>query len=278
MTLLENSHDFFMQSVQNYIVADENGTHSKNMSSFANKSKWKSAYIDLVQATELLFKEILFNSNPCLISDNIDNLNSDKTVSYQQAIRRCINLGLIVIPNQEQDYLESANKLRNQFVHGTVKIKSEEIKVKYSKLLSLYKRYHEQKFGTNSIPNGDNSSRLAISQLLDFASHGVVFRGEEMTKERRKELEKEIEDNRTIQFIVYADGQQCKRIKFGSEIEVLKKHGIKFTADSIYQTDYCPDCCAKPGEYHLDNCDWEICPRCFGQLFGCNCDVKEYSE
>lgn len=278
MTLLENSHDFFMQSIRDYIIADENGAHSNDMSNIANKSKWKSAYINLVQATELLFKEILYRSNPCLICDDINSPNPDKTVSYQQAIKRAVNLGLVAIINQEQCYLEKANRLRNQFVHGTVKIKSEEIKVKFSNLIVLYKKYHEQQLGSDSIPLGDSSFHRAITELLDFADHGVVYRGQEMTVEWCKELKEEIENNRTIQSIVYDDGKVYNRIKFGSEKEVFKNNSIEYNADSIFELEYCPDCTAIQGEYHLDNCDWEVCPRCYKQLLSCDCGIKEYSE
>ena len=33
----------------------------------------------------------------------------------------------------------------------------------------------------------------------------------------------------------------------------------------------CHDCGASPGEYHAHGCDMEVCPRCEGQLIGCNC-------
>lgn len=33
----------------------------------------------------------------------------------------------------------------------------------------------------------------------------------------------------------------------------------------------CGDCGAKEGEYHLDGCDIERCPVCYGQLISCGC-------
>jgi hypothetical protein len=33
----------------------------------------------------------------------------------------------------------------------------------------------------------------------------------------------------------------------------------------------CHDCAIAPGQLHLDGCDMESCPRCFGQLITCGC-------
>lgn len=33
----------------------------------------------------------------------------------------------------------------------------------------------------------------------------------------------------------------------------------------------CHDCAAVRGEYHSEGCDWEECPVCHGQAFGCKC-------
>ena len=39
----------------------------------------------------------------------------------------------------------------------------------------------------------------------------------------------------------------------------------------------CHDCDALPGHYHHPGCDWEECPRCHGQLIGCDCDPEAIS-
>lgn len=39
---------------------------------------------------------------------------------------------------------------------------------------------------------------------------------------------------------------------------------------------YCADCGVKKGEFHLDGCDWEVCPKCGYSLLSCDCDWNEY--
>lgn len=38
----------------------------------------------------------------------------------------------------------------------------------------------------------------------------------------------------------------------------------------------CPDCNSPQGSYHHPGCDWEECPRCEGQLLGCECRVGQH--
>ena len=37
----------------------------------------------------------------------------------------------------------------------------------------------------------------------------------------------------------------------------------------------CLDCGVEEGELHRQGCDWEICPKCRGQLISCCCSDKE---
>jgi hypothetical protein len=40
----------------------------------------------------------------------------------------------------------------------------------------------------------------------------------------------------------------------------------------------CPDCNVAPGGIHHQNCDQEHCPKCGGQLIGCDCFSAEGEE
>lgn len=69
-------------------------------------------------------------------------------------------------------------------------------------------------------------------------------------------------DNPTMNKLeIIIDGTVYNRIPFGTEQE----------DDG---DDCCPDCGVKRGEFHLQKCDQEICPKCHGQLIGCDCEVR----
>ena len=62
-------------------------------------------------------------------------------------------------------------------------------------------------------------------------------------------------------------------------------HDWVFDADvrdrcAEYSQRPCGDCHAVKGQYHCDNCDMELCPRCFTQLLSCGCgyDVGDRND
>ena len=40
------------------------------------------------------------------------------------------------------------------------------------------------------------------------------------------------------------------------------------------ESDSCPDCGVKFGQFHHVGCDMEMCPICGMQLLGCDCDLE----
>jgi hypothetical protein len=60
------------------------------------------------------------------------------------------------------------------------------------------------------------------------------------------------------------DGAKFARVRFGEEVE-----------DWGSSKGPCHDCGATPGQFHVDGCDVERCPKCGGQFFGCECGYKE---
>lgn len=61
---------------------------------------------------------------------------------------------------------------------------------------------------------------------------------------------------------VMIDGKQYEQIKYGDESR------SDFHAEKI---NCCHDCGINKGGYHHPGCDVEECPKCHGQLIGCEC-------
>lgn len=64
------------------------------------------------------------------------------------------------------------------------------------------------------------------------------------------------------------EGKMYDRIPFKSDL-------IKNDQDEGFDT--CPDYGVKPGEIHWWSCDWEVCPKCGGQLLSCNCEIEDFT-
>lgn len=84
LNLIENSYDYINKTLFYYknIAYDE--SHDEDRNSIEEKRKWKTTFILLVQATELILKAALYKINPILIYENIDELpnSKDKTITY----------------------------------------------------------------------------------------------------------------------------------------------------------------------------------------------------
>lgn len=274
MNLRENMEDFLYNSLDYYIIADESGTHDPQRSNIENKKKWKIAFIFLVQAVELLIKEALYRVNPSLVYENIDSpsLEEGKTVSFSKSVRRLINFAGEIMSAEEIRFINNCSLIRNEFIHYEVKIESPEIKAKYCKLFMLFCKL----YGTilKEKMNFDNPKyNLAVSNISLFAKHLTVFRGIEVKKEWLEDIKKDIElNNKRYIYYKNSEGKLIQRIKYGDEDNVLNANGIHYPF-SHSEFDYCADCTAKKGEYHLDGCDWEICPVCFQQKLSCGCEL-----
>jgi hypothetical protein len=235
------------------------------------------AFINLVQATELIMKEIILKVSPWLIQPNIDSYSvDDKSITFTQCISRLIKFSNIKLSDEEIDHLRSSAKLRNRYTHYDVLITSEEIKAKYSMLFSIYKRlYEEQLLKELCIENVDATM---IKSIIEFADKYTILRGIEIKK---SDVPAYKEDIRVAQQHLYFKdkyGTVVSRIRFGFEEKfhegVEEGDRDSYYTPTIYLWDYCDDCGAKQGEYHLANCDLEICPICGGQALTCDCELK----
>lgn len=85
----------------------------------------------------------------------------------------------------------------------------------------------------------------------------------------------ESQKKRTVVF----RGKRYKRIKYGDE-KLIDENGMPYTnefgepfkRDEIFCTP-CHDCFVRRGQYHVDGCDAEVCPKCGGQMISYDCGV-----
>lgn len=273
LNLLQNSYDYIYNSFDLFKIADEYGMHDEQRTVFENKVKWKLAFVTLVQGFELLLKEILYRVHPNLIYENIDseNIVERNTITFQKAIIRISNFANFYIEDEDKQFLLNCSKLRNEFIHNKVNIKSEVIKSKYSKLYCLYKKVHDETLEEKiTFPSG--KYKASEYEIIEYDKNWTVFRGREIRKDELNDIKNEIERNKLFKFYIKRNGDKTERIKYGDEI-LYEEYRRRYKTDSI-EYEICDDCNALIGEYHLDGCDLEICPFCFGQIITCGCVEK----
>ncbi len=268
LSLLENSYDYLQESYKYYIMADENGIHEEKRSSYNKKIKWKMAYVNLVQALELLIKEGLRNIAPILIYEDIDKKISSgaRTVSGMKGIDRLLKCNEdLVVEENVVSFIKGCIEKRNNFMHYEVEIDSSEIKPSYCKLFEIYIKLHNE-----LLPNVSEVFNIMLKEkyylyenILVFASGYVVFRNQEMRLQDKNNFLKEMARNRYQNTFIDKEQNIYKRIPYGNEVSY----------DFETWNEYCPDCMAAIGEFHYDKCDIEICPKCRAQLLSCDCDL-----
>lgn len=275
LDLIENSYDFIKETLFYYKNIGYNESHDEDRNTVEEKRKWKTTFILLIQAMELLLKEALFKINQNLIYENIDERVNDKTktITYSKSIIRLQNLKPRLLSNDDADLLIVCGNIRNNFIHFKVDANTIEIKKKYCKVFELYMKLHYKIFHKEY----KNEEYIhVIKNILQNAKDFEVYRGIEFTKKQLKHFKEEIEENQYLSYILAKDNRAYMRIKYGDEEEVYNNFFDK--NDSYYSTrcKYCGNCGAKKGEVHLDGCDWEMCPICGHQLISCDCEWSEY--
>lgn len=275
LNLIENSYDYIKETLYYYKKIGYDESHDEDRNSIEEKRKWKTTFILLVQAMELMLKEALLKINENLIYENIDEkiTNKAKTITYSKSIIRLKNLKPKMFSQGETDLLITCANIRNNFIHFKVNANSIEIKKKYCKLFELYTKIHYRVFHKKY---QNEEYKYVIENILQNAKDFEVFRGIEFTKKQLKQFKEDVEANQYYTYILTKDNRAYMRIKYGDE---EKFYNYKFNINAQYYAfdyKYCGDCGAKKGEIHLDGCDWEICPICGHQLIACDCEWNEY--
>jgi hypothetical protein len=84
---------------------------------------------------------------------------------------------------------------------------------------------------------------------------------------------------------VVRSGKRYRKVRYGQEMRYWERSAAERDAGFLTQefrtkwneiiTRPCHDCDVIVGEIHLENCDMQVCPRCIGQYFCCDCTVSE---
>ena len=273
LNLLENSLDYLNESLGYYKDIGYEESHDKDRNTIEDKRKWKTTFILLVQAMELLLKYSLTKINEVLVYENIDEKISEdsKTISYSKSITRLKNLKPKLLIASDIEILTSCGKIRNDCIHYKVNLNSCDIKKKYCKLFQLYMKTYYNIFHKKY--KNDNYNYV-IDNILTNAKNLYIYRGIEFRKKSLERFKKDLETNQYNSFLLNKSGEAYRRVKYSYE-----KYFGNYSKDEAFVFDsclYCGDCGAKKGEVHLDGCDWEVCPKCKEQLLICECGWEKY--
>lgn len=275
LDLLENSYDYLNETLKYYKDLGYIETHDPDRDDLEDKKRWKTTYILLVQAVELLIKEKLNRMNKQLIFEDIDISNNDnsKVIGYSKSIDRLSNLKPGILNEEEKQFLKSCGNIRNQCIHYKVKLNSIEIKIKYCKLFELYNRLHTKFFG-KKYQNEDY--KIIIQNILSNAKDFHVYRGNEYSSSDLKFVKKELERAQEYRYCI-SKNVAYERIKYGDEQKLyFKFYGKEINLESSCR--YCGDCLATIGEIHAEGCDCELCPKCGNQRITCDCFKCYYTK
>lgn len=248
MDLLENAYDFLNDSLRAARRARQRGR------------AWKFAIVNLVQAIELLLKERLRREHEALIYENVDKRKN--TVSLAQAVSRLDSLGIALTP-RERDAIEKARKWRDRIIHHEFRFSVYEAKAIYSRLFEFSTTFHSEHLGGELHTHVEETHWKKEAELMEFFQQEfIIYNGIEVPRG----LPADIVRAQTIEHYT-VEGVAYPRIRYGSE--------LGFQPD---WTRACGDCAVAVGQFHLDHCDIETCPRCGQQALSCPCAYAEWEK
>ena len=246
LSLIENSHNFLNQSLRHYRKASR------------NVHEWPFAILHLTQSIELMLKEALRNIHPILIFENIDH--PTRTVSLEQALSRLSMVADVKVGEKEKLNIRRAADYRNRVVHYEFELSRFECKKIFAQLFEFVHFFHKKYLKRETHEYVAKDLWPVEARLMTyFREEFVLYNGIEMHRDGPKEI---IEAQKTT--FLETGGRKYPRIKFGDEPGWLE---IRPDFAEIP----CHDCGVLKGQYHLDHCDVEECPRCHRSLLGCDC-------
>jgi HEPN domain-containing protein len=242
MNLLENAYDFLNEALRSSERAGQ------------DPQAWKFAVFHAVQAIELLLKARLQAEHPVLIYENVDR--PPKTLSLARAVDRIAGAARIELSHGEQRSILRAQKWRDEIVHYEFEISVFDVKAVFVELYEFLERFHNDHTDFGELHSKiEESLWPKEAELIEFFRREfVTYNGEQVPRTLPAAI---VAAQR--QATIELHGKTFDRIRYGEEI------GWRV------QLPYCGDCLVSPGQFHLDGCDIEDCPRCFGQLLSCGC-------
>jgi hypothetical protein len=248
MSLLENSYDFLNESLRASERADR------------DRKALKFAVLHIVQAIELLLKARLQAEHPSLLYENVDRRG--RTVSLDHAVARIAAATQIHLSSKEQRAIRKAREWRDAIVHHEFELPEYQVESVYTQLFEFASSFHNDHTSFGELhrriePNLWNTeARLIESFRNDF----VVYNGIEVPRWWPTEVMEW-----QTQTLMELHGEEYEALPYGVE------PGWEVNADLAP----CHDCGVVKGMFHMDGCDVEACPRCFGQLITCGCRWAE---
>ena len=87
---------------------------------------------------------------------------------------------------------------------------------------------------------------------------------------RTCQQEMQTADTCTAKVVIFSDGTSYTPIRWAPSIELddFERLGLRWKRDARRR---CHDCGVAAGGVHHPGCDQELCPKCNGQLIGCDC-------
>lgn len=246
LSLIGNSYNFLNQALRHYRKTTR------------NVHEWSFALLHMTQSIELMLKQVLRETHPILVFENIDR--PLRTMSLELALARLETVAKVTVGEKEKLNIKRAGEYRNKIVHYEFELNKFECKKIFAQLFEFVHFFHHKYLEEEIHAHIARDLWPTEARLITyFRQHFVVYNGVEMYKDNPTDI---IDAQRHT--FIERDGERFNRFKYGEEPEWLE-------LNPGFAEIPCHDCGVVKGQYHAVNCDVEECPRCRHQLLGCAC-------